>query len=139
MDLRGLIAYVNRERYGVVATTGRDGAPGAAYLPFAATDAGELVFDTKPDSRKVANLRADGRVAVVIGGPSGTTLQAEGVADFPEGDERSRCVDAYLATYPEFAGSVRGGGVEVVRVRLAWARFGDFRTAAAQVAEVDLG
>ncbi|MFI6031996.1 pyridoxamine 5'-phosphate oxidase family protein [Amycolatopsis magusensis] len=127
MDLRELIDYVRAHRAGVVSTLGPDGEPQAAYLTLAATDTGELVFDAKPDSRKVANLRRDGRIALVIGGPDGTTLQCQGIADFPAGDELERCTSAYLAAFPEFAPSFDHGSVVVLRVILDWARYGDFR------------
>jgi len=133
-----LIDYVRAQRAGVVSTLGPGGAPQAAYLTFAVTGRGELVFDAKPDSRKVANLRRDGRVAVVIGGPDGTTLQGEGKADFPAGADLDRCTAAYMAEFPEFAGSFAAGAVVVLRVRLAWARFGDFRGATPEFHAVPL-
>jgi hypothetical protein len=121
-----LIDYVRAQRAGVVSTLGPGGEPQAAHLTFAVTDRGELVFDAKPDSRKVANLRRDG-LAVVVGGPDGTTLQGEGTADFPAGADLGRCTAAYVAAFPEFAGSFDVGAVVVLRVRLRWARHGDFR------------
>ena len=133
-----LIDYVRAQRAGVVSTLGPGGQPQAAYLTFAVTDRGELVFDAKPDSRKVANLRRDGRVAVVIGGPDGTTLQGEGTAGFPAGADLDRCTAAYVAAFPEFAGSFDAGAVVVLRVELAWARFGDFRGATPEFHEVPL-
>lgn len=97
----------------------------------------ELILDARPDSRKVANVRWDPRVAVVIGGADGTTLQCEGVADLPEGDELARCAAAYLAAFPEFESSLNGD-VIVIRVRLEWARHGDFRGGSAGYRLVDL-
>lgn len=133
-----MIEYVRAQRTGVVSTLGPGGAPQAAYLPLAVTDRGELVFDAKPDSRKVANLRRDGRIAIVIGGADGTTLQCEGVADAPGGDELERCAAAYVAAFPEFADSIGGGGVVVLRVVLQWARYGDFRDGATDLREIRL-
>jgi general stress protein 26 len=117
---------VRAQRDGVVSTVGPDGAPQAAFLSIAATDHGELVFDARPDSRKVANIRRDPRVAAVVGGPDGTTLQCQGIADVPEGRELDRCAAAYVSTFPEFEQSLRDG-VIVIRVTLNWARYGDFR------------
>lgn len=135
MDLAELVAHVRAQRDGVVSTLGPDGAPQAAYLSLAATDRGEIVFDAKPDSRKIANLRRDGRIAVVVGGADGTTLQVEGRAEIPEGPELERCTAAYLAAFPEFAGSFDAGAVVVVRVAIEWARHGDFRGAVPVVRE----
>jgi hypothetical protein len=138
VEQRDLVDYVRTRRAGVVSTLGPGGEPQAAYLTLAVTDRGELVFDAKPDSRKVANLRRDGRIAVVIGGPDGTTLQAEGLADFPAADDLGRCTAAYLATFPEFAGSFDADAVVVLRIRLGWARYGDFRGPVPDLREVRL-
>jgi nitroimidazol reductase NimA-like FMN-containing flavoprotein (pyridoxamine 5'-phosphate oxidase superfamily) len=88
VNRRELIEYVREQRHGIVATSGPDGEPQAAFLPIAATADGELVFDARPESRKIANLRGDARVAVVIGGADGTTLQCQGVADLLGGQDR---------------------------------------------------
>lgn len=133
-----MIGYVRAQGAGVISTLGRGGEPQAAYLPIAATDSGELVFDAKPDSRKIANIQRDARIAVVIGGTDGTTLQAEGRADLLDGTDLARCSAEYLDAFPEFSDSVLSEKVVVVRVRLDWARFGDFRTSASRVAEVQL-
>lgn len=69
-----MVAYVRGIGSGVVASVAEDGSPRAAYLDLTATDRGELVFNARTDSRKVANIFRDGRVAVVIGGADGTTL-----------------------------------------------------------------
>lgn len=137
-----LIEYVRAHGDGVLSTIGPHGAPQSAYLSLTATDEGELVLDARVDSRKMANILRDPRVAVVIGGADGTTLQCEGVADAPDGAERERCTAAYLATFPQFAGSLQGDsgstGVVVVRITLSWARFGDFRDDRHDLSIVDL-
>jgi len=139
MELAELIAYVRAQRAGVVSTLGPDASPQAAYLAITVSDRGELLFDAKPDSRKIANLRRDGRVAVVVGGADGTTLQAEGRADFPAGAELERCTAEYLDAFPEFAGSFEAGAVVLVRIVLDWARHGDFRGETPVMREVALG
>ncbi len=133
-----MVAYVRRHGDGVVSTLGPDGAPQAAYLALTATDRGELVLDARATSRKVANVRRDARVAVVVGGADGTTLQAEGVADLPRGATRDRCAAAYAAAFPQFAASLADDGIVVVRVVLSWARHGDFRGAVPVTADVAL-
>lgn len=127
MDEAALIEYVRAQRDGVVSTLGPDGSPQAAYLPVAATAIGELVFDARDDSRKVANIRRDPRVAVVIGGADGTTLQVQGAADVPSGRDHARCAEAYVAAFPEFADSVHSADIVIVRVTPDWSRYGDYR------------
>lgn len=138
MDRGELIEYVRAQGDGVVSSLGPDGAPQAAYLPITATDRAELVFDARATSRKITNLRRDPRVAVVVGGRDGTTLQCEGVADLPEGTEREACARAYLDAFPQFAASLSDDGVVLVRVRLTWARHGDYRPGFSSSADVPL-
>ncbi|OIJ68478.1 hypothetical protein WN71_007860 [Streptomyces mangrovisoli] len=130
-----MTAFIRRHGDGVFSTLGPDGSPQSAYLTLAATDRGEIVLDARETSRKVANLRRDGRVSVVVGGRDGVTLQAEGLADIPSGDERQRCADAYREAFPEFAPSLEDPAIVVVRVKILWARLGDFRPSTALVQE----
>jgi PPOX class probable F420-dependent enzyme len=139
MDRHELVEYVRARKDGVVSTLGPDGAPQAAYLGITATDDGDLVFDTHASARKVANLRRDPRVAIVVGGGDRTTLQCEGIADIPVGAEREACARAYVATFPRFQGSMVDTGIVLVRVRLTWARFGDYRPGSGSSQTVDLG
>jgi PPOX class probable F420-dependent enzyme len=127
MNTEQLVEYVRATKDGVVATLGPGGEPQAAYLSLTATDQGELLFNARADSRKIANLRRDPRIAVTVGGPDGTTLQCEGLADVPEGDDRARCAAAYVSTFPQFAGSLADEGIVLVRVRPTWSRYGDYR------------
>lgn len=126
--LERVVGHVRAVGDGVVSTLGPDGGPQAAFLTLAVTGSGELVFDAREGSRKVANLRRDPRVAVVVGGPGGSTLQVQGVADEPSGADRGRCVDAYRSAFPQFAASLADPGIVVVRVLVRWARWGDYRS-----------
>ncbi|MGN6239437.1 MAG: pyridoxamine 5'-phosphate oxidase family protein [Cellulosimicrobium cellulans] len=138
MDREAFVRYVRSQGWGVVASLGAEGAPQAAFLAVAATGAGELVFDARATSRKVANLARDPRVAVTVGGTDGTTLQCEGVADVPVGTDRDRCAAAYAAAFPQFAGSLADEGIVLLRVVLAWARYGDFRDGGSVLTAVDV-
>lgn len=122
-----LIAYVRAQADGVVSTLGSAGEPQSAYLPLTATDRGEIVFDARVGSRNVANILRDARVAVVVGGADGTTLQLQGAADVPEGDDRARCAAAYAAAFPRFAASLDRPDIVLLRVTVDWSRFGDYR------------
>lgn len=131
-----MIEYVREQRFGVVSTLGPDGEPQSAFLSITATDLGEFVFDAKPDSRKVANIRRDPRIAVVVGGSDGTTLQAEGRADLPDDPDLARCAAEYVQAFPEFADSVHDRTAVVIRVRLDRAKYSDFRGPSPVTAEV---
>lgn len=129
MELSDMVAYVRGIGSGVVASVAEDGSPRAAYLDLTATDRGELVFNARTDSRKVANIFRDGRVAVVIGGADGTTLQCEGTAAIAGGAELQRYATAYRAAFPQFDPVRPGDGVVLVVVALSWARHRDYRGA----------
>ncbi len=136
MNLAGLMKYVRAHRSGVVASVHSDGGPEAAYLEIAVTDGGELVFDTPPTSRKAMNIERDPRVALVLGGADGTTLQCEGSADRPDGADWDRCRAAYVTAFPEYAPDDPGS--QLFRVRVGWARYGELRENDYGMQEVDL-
>ncbi|WP_456789819.1 GNAT family N-acetyltransferase, partial [Cellulomonas sp. P5_C5] len=73
-----------------------------------------------------------------VGGRDGTTVQAEGIADLPDGADRDACARAYLAAFPQFEASLADPAVVLVRVRLTWARYGDYRPGASSSQEIDL-
>ena len=138
MDLAGLVSYVRTQGDAVVSTLGPDGEPQAAYLAIAATDRGELVFDAKDASRTIANIRRDPRVAIVIGGADGTTLQVQGLADIPAGADRDRCAEEYVRAFPQFVASMSDSAVTLIRVTAGWARYGDYRSGGSGSRDVDL-
>lgn len=139
MDKQQLLAFLRAHDHGVQASLHADGSPQAAVVGLAVTSELELVFDTLGDTRKAANLRRDPRVALVVGWDR-ETVQLEGLADEPQGEELERIKAAYFRAFPE-GGPERAGwpGITWFRVRILWARYSDFRGAAPTLAEVDLG
>jgi hypothetical protein len=86
------LAFLQAHRWAIEATSSLEGVPQAAIIGFAVTPQLEMVFDTLTSTRKAANLQTNPRVAFVIGGWNDTdpkTLQYEGRADFPQGEELS--------------------------------------------------
>ncbi|MBK6519964.1 MAG: pyridoxamine 5'-phosphate oxidase family protein [Polyangiaceae bacterium] len=117
--------FLRGARHGVVASTAADGEPQAAVVGLAVTDALELVFDTLGTTRKAANLRRDGRAAVVF--TRGTaTAQLEGVADEPTGPELERLLEVYYDAFPDGRERATWPGITWFRVRPTWVRTTDF-------------
>jgi general stress protein 26 len=137
MNRRELLAFLRRHRYAVQATTAGDGAPQAAVIGIAVSPELEIVFDTLGTSRKAANLRRDPRIALVVGWDEEQTVQLEGVADEPFGDELSRLKRVYFDAFPDGPEREQWPDITYVRVRLRWARYSDFR-AGGIVVEVPL-
>ena len=102
MTTAQLLEFMRAHPLAVQASVSSSGAPQAALVGVAVTDAFELVFDSLETTRKIENLRLNPRVAFVIGGHSvdeERTVQYEGVADEPHGSERDRIKSAYFAVW----------------------------------------
>ncbi|NUK36193.1 pyridoxamine 5'-phosphate oxidase family protein [Streptomyces lunaelactis] len=121
-----LLQFLRRYRLAVQASVTPDGAPQAAVVGFAVSDELEIVFDTVESTRKYRNLRADPRIALVVGWDNAITAQIEGVADFPTGSELERIRACYFTAYPDGRDRLAWPGITHVRVRPAWVRYSDF-------------
>jgi pyridoxine/pyridoxamine 5'-phosphate oxidase len=121
-----LVTVLRNYNLAIQASVAPTGAPQAAVVGFAVTDALEIVFDTVATSRKYRNLRDDPRVALVIGWEHEITVQIEGVADVPVGDELERVRACYFVTYPDGRERLAWPGITHFRVRPAWVRYSDF-------------
>jgi uncharacterized protein YhbP (UPF0306 family) len=129
MTPAALLAFMRTQRLAIQASRSGDNAVQAAIVGVAVTDGFELVFDTLESTRKVRNLRDNSNVAFVLGGWTDgdeRTVQYEGMADEPRGEELERAKSAYFAAWPD--GPSRSGwpGLVYVRVRPTWIRYSDF-------------
>ena len=129
MNSVDLKTFVDAHRWVVQTSASNTGVPQAALIGIAMTDRNEIVFDTLSTSRKAKNLRANPRLAMVIGGwedDDPRTLQIEGDVDFPVGEDLERVKLAYYAVFAD--GPSRLDWPELVYVRLTprWARFSDY-------------
>jgi hypothetical protein len=121
-----LVRFLRRYRLAVQASVAPGGAPQAAVVGFAVSDACEIVFDTVTTTRKYRNLAADPRIALVIGWDHEITAQIEGVVDFPTGDELTRIRECYFVAYPDGRDRLAWPGITHVRVRPTWVRHTDY-------------
>jgi len=131
-----LLAFLRRYRLAVQATTAPSGAPQAAVIGVAISDALEIVFDTLENTRKFENLRLDPRIALVIGWDDAQCAQIEGVADVPTGAELERIKQCYFAVYPDGRDRLAWPGITHVRVRPSWVRFSDFTVEPPRIIEL---
>jgi len=129
MTTADVLDFLRTHRLAVQASRGAGETVQAALVGIAVTDALEIVFDTLSSTRKVANLRVSPRMALVIGGWSAgdeRTVQLEGIADEPTGDELDRLKHAYFAAWPDGPRRAHWSGLVYVRVRPTWIRYSDF-------------
>jgi general stress protein 26 len=133
-----LHAFLETQRYAVIATTAGDGRPQSALVGFAVTEDLDIVFDTLAATRKVANIRSRPHVSLVVGQDHERSAQLEGVADEPTGEELSRLKAAYLAMWPDGRERTTWDALVYIRVRLTWCRFSDFNRVRDPVRELIL-
>jgi hypothetical protein len=129
---------MRRYRLGVVTSRAEDGQPQAAVVGIAISDSFEIFFDSVDTTRKIRNLRADPRTAMVLGGvhpPEERTVQLEGIADEPRGAELERLKRLYYLVYPDGTSRLEWPGLVYVRVRPAWIRYSDFHVSPPDIEE----
>jgi PPOX class probable F420-dependent enzyme len=136
VNLAEWVTFVRERRLAVVATTDPEGKPEAALVGIAATDDGELVFDTLGTSRKATNIGRDGRVALVVGLADEVTVQVEGVADILPGVNIESYRSSYLDQFPDGRERAKDPEIVYVRVRPTWLRRSDYRPGSSGVEEL---
>jgi len=107
---------------------------------FAISDTFEIVFDTLSTARKSINLRANPRIALVIGGwvaGDERTVQCEGEADEPTGAERARITEVYYSAYPDGRDRAKWPGLTYFRVKPAWIRYSDYNRNPPEIIEFE--
>ncbi len=125
-----LLSFLRHHRYAAQASAGPAGNVQAAVVGIAVSDEFEIVFDTLAGSRKARNLDNEPRIAMVIGGfveGQDETVQYEGVADRPVGQELGEAQELYFRTFPDGRQRLSWPGLIHVRVRPSWLRYSDFR------------
>jgi hypothetical protein len=128
MNRTDLVTFLRAQKWAVQASTGPGAAPQAAVIGVAVTDRLEVVFDTLGDSRKAANLRANPLIALVVGWDDEQTVQLEGMADEPTGDDLARLKRTYFDKFPDGVQREALPRITYFRVFPQWVRYSDFRS-----------
>lgn len=133
-----LLAFMRGQRLAVQASVSPEARPQAAVVGIAVTDRFEVVFDTTDQTRKLANLRRNPRIALVIG-PLGEerSVQYEGIADEPAGADLERLKAAYFEAFPDGPEREAWPGIAYVRVIPTWIRYTDYRGGTPEITEFD--
>jgi hypothetical protein len=135
LELRHFMAS---HRWAVQASVNAAEAPQAALIGIAVSETFEVVFDTLAASRKAINLRANARIAFVIGGwfeGDGRTVQYEGLVDFPQGQDLYRLREIYFAAFPDGPQRQSWPGLIYVRATPTWIRYSNFNSAVPEIQE----
>jgi general stress protein 26 len=126
MTLEEVFDIARRKRFVVVSTVNESGAPEAALMGFALTQANEVVFDTLSTSRKVVNLARNPAAALVIGWDDNISLQIEGLARRPVGDDLASAKAAYFREWPDGRARENWPNIAYVVVRPKWVRYSNY-------------
>ncbi len=129
MTRADLYQFIQSHRWGVEASVTSLSSPQAALVGIAVTPGLEIVFDTLNTTRKFTNLRSNHRIAFVIGGwlhGDERTVQYEGVADTPDGEDLERLKEVYYAAFPDGRQRQTWPGLVYVRATPTWIRYCDF-------------
>ncbi len=126
MTLEEVFDIAKSKRYLVVSSANESGAPEAALMGFALTQANEFVFDTLSTSRKVVNLARNPAAALVIGWDDNISLQIEGLARRPVGDDLASAKTAYFREWPDGRARENWPNIAYVVVQPKWVRYSNY-------------
>ena len=126
MTRANLCVFIGSHKLGVLGTISPDGAPQSALVGIAVTGDLEIIFDTVDNSRKYRNLTANPNACFVIGWEGEITLQYEGAAFQPKGDELARYKREYFTAWPDGPSREAWPGIAYFVVRPKWIRYSDY-------------
>jgi pyridoxine/pyridoxamine 5'-phosphate oxidase len=138
VDKAFLQAFIQRSRYGVLASLSPDGTPQSALLGIACTPALQIVFDTLQNTRKYRNLTQHPQCSMVIGWSGEQTLQLEGYAEELSGALLLSLQDLYFQQWPECRTHLAWPGITYVAITPTWLRFSDYNQSPPAITEVSL-
>ncbi|HZC66037.1 MAG TPA: pyridoxamine 5'-phosphate oxidase family protein [Candidatus Dormibacteraeota bacterium] len=136
MNHATLHAFISQHRYAVISSLAKNGSPQSALIGIAVSPNLEIIFDTVKSSRKYPNLITNPRCSLVIGWENEQTLQYEGIAIEPTGDELAHYQKIYFATWPDGPARLSWPGLVHLVVRPTWLRYSDFSQSAPQISEL---
>jgi pyridoxine/pyridoxamine 5'-phosphate oxidase len=136
MDQAAIHEFMAGFRYGIVSSVASDGSPQSALVGIAVTPQLEIVFDTVKSSRKYPNLVARPRCSFVVGWGGEQTVQFEGLASEPQGEELSRCQQAYFTAWPDGPSRLTWPDIAYFVVKPLWVRYSDYDQSPPQIVEL---
>lgn len=130
MESKQLLNYIQTHRLGVLSTINSEQTPESALVGIAISPEFEIVFDTLDSSRKCKNLRLNPNISFVVGWDetAGRTIQLEGIADEPKGEDLEKLKRTYFGVFPDGIERLKWPGITYFRVIPKWIRYSDFLT-----------
>jgi general stress protein 26 len=135
MTKQELYEFIQQHDLAVLATVSPSLASESALVAIAVTPDLELIFDTVRSSRKYTNLKQNASISFVIGWKGEITLQYEGEAEEPVGEELHRYKSLYFARYPDGRAREVWPGISYFKVRPKWIRYCDYNPESRELPE----
>ena len=134
--------YLERHDLAVLATASPSGSPTAALIGIAVVGKSNgqgmaVIFDTLTTTRKYARLKANPRVALVIGLGDETTLQLDGEAEELTGEALAEAKQIYFRKWPDGREREAWPNITYFKVRPRWFRHSDFSQPPPRILELD--
>jgi pyridoxine/pyridoxamine 5'-phosphate oxidase len=129
MKLEEVFDIVRQKRLAVVSTVHASGAPEAALVGFALTERNEVVFDTLGSSRKAVNIASRPPAALVVGWDNDISIQIEGEARRPQGDDLAYAKAAYFREWPDGRSRENWPDIAYIAVKPRWVRYANYGAA----------
>jgi Pyridoxamine 5'-phosphate oxidase len=126
LSRRQIYEFLAQQTLGVVGSLSAGGSPQAALVGIAVTEELEIIFDTLNSTRKYQNLVRDPRASVVAGWSGEVTVQLEGSAFLPEGEELAHYKSIYFAAWKECIVHETWPGIAYFVIRPNWIRYSDY-------------
>jgi hypothetical protein len=121
-----LYEFMAGHALGVLGSISADGMPQSALVGIAVTEELEIIFDTLDSTRKYRNLVTNSKASFVVGWEGETTVQFEGEAFLPVGEDLERYKKNYFAKWPDGPNRQSWPGLVYFVVRPRWIRYSDF-------------
>jgi pyridoxine/pyridoxamine 5'-phosphate oxidase len=126
MTLEEAFAIIRSKRFLVVSSVDGSGAPEAALVGFALTEGNEFVFDTFGSTRKAVNFARNPRTALVVGWDDGISIQVEGEARRPAGDDLAALKAAYFSVWPDGRQRETWPDIAYIAIKPRWLRYSNY-------------
>jgi hypothetical protein len=126
MTKTDLFDFIDSHKLGVLGSISPEGSPQSSLVGLAVTPDLEIVFDTVKSSRKYRNLTANPACSFSIGWTGEITVQYEGHAREPVGEDLARYQSVYFKKWPDGPDRLSWPGLTHFVVRPKWIRYSDF-------------
>jgi len=142
MTKTDLLKFMRTHSLAVQASVSALGGPQSAVIGFVVSDNFHIFFDTLDTTRKAQNLRQNPMISFVIGGLNNgdeRTVQYEGIADEPKGQELDSLKELYFNRFPDGRERQSWTGLIYIRAKPIWIRYSDFNQDPPEILEFDFG